>query len=171
MGTTTAPRRHRRPDVVERGSASLGTRGRVLLAALSLAAGAVHLWVLPEHRAVWWGYGLFFLATGLGQVLFAFLLLRSLRPARLIVLGMAGNLAILVTFVISRSAGVPVGPHAGEPEAVGRLDYLTTLDEVVLVAALASCLTGVTRRLTFNAALAVGALLWLGRVFGFPALT
>lgn len=170
MVVTTKPRGEGLLDrAVDLGRASLSVRARVLLAALSAAAGAVHLWVLPEHRAEWWGYGVFFLVAGLGQILLALLLLRMYHPARLIVAGIAGNLTILLTYIVSRSIGVPVGPHAWDPEAPGRLDFLTTLDEVILVAALASALTGGTRRRTFDALLAMGALVWLWRVFGLPA--
>ncbi|MEP6817632.1 MAG: hypothetical protein ABI873_19010 [Marmoricola sp.] len=153
------------------GVASISTRRRLLLAALSVAAGLAHFWVFPEHRAEWWGYGLFFLTAGLAQILFASLLLRSHRPARLVIAGIAGNLTILATYVISRTVGVPVGPHAHDPEQVGRLDFITTLDEIILVAALASTLSGATRRRTFNALLAMGALVWLWRIFGLPAMT
>jgi hypothetical protein len=31
------------------------------IAALSLIAGLIHLWVMPEHFEEWWGYGTFFL--------------------------------------------------------------------------------------------------------------
>jgi hypothetical protein len=31
------------------------------VAALSLLAGLIHLWVMPEHFEEWWGYGTFFL--------------------------------------------------------------------------------------------------------------
>ena len=32
-----------------------------MVAALSLVAGLIHLWVMPEHFEEWWGYGVFFL--------------------------------------------------------------------------------------------------------------
>ena len=32
-------------------------------AALSLIASLVHVWIMPEHFAEWWGYGLFFLIS------------------------------------------------------------------------------------------------------------
>ncbi len=31
------------------------------VAALSLLAALIHLWVMPEHFEEWWGYGAFFL--------------------------------------------------------------------------------------------------------------
>jgi hypothetical protein len=38
------------------------------VAALSLIAGLIHLWVVPEHFEEWWGYGVFFLVAALAQV-------------------------------------------------------------------------------------------------------
>ena len=104
--------------------------------ALSLLAAAIHLLVAPEHLAVWWGYGAFFLLAGLGQALLALGLL--LRPGRgLALAGVAGNLAIVGLYLVSRGVGIPLGPHAGETEAVGALDVLATAAELGTVAALA----------------------------------
>src|SRR5438477_7194861 len=48
---------------------SMPTRQLGLIAAgLSLAAGLIHLVAAPEHLHEWWGYGYFFLASGIGQV-------------------------------------------------------------------------------------------------------
>jgi FtsP/CotA-like multicopper oxidase with cupredoxin domain len=53
------------------------------------------------------------------------------------ILGMVGNLAIVVFYLATRTVGVPFGPHMGEVEAVGGLDLAATMSEVALVAALA----------------------------------
>jgi hypothetical protein len=118
--------------------------------ALSLASAAAHLWVMPEHLAEWWGYGLFFAVTAMAQGLYGGLLLalvatdglseelplRRLRQP-LLWLGIAGNLALLALYIVTRTAGIPfVGPHAWHAEAVGRLDLLTAIAEVGLIFAL-----------------------------------
>ena len=108
-------------------------------AALSLTAASIHLWAAPEHLGEWWGYGTFFLATALGQGLYGVaLLLRGLgRPRPLLLLGLVGNLAIVVLYVVTRTVGVPLlGPHAGEAEGVAPLDLAATTSELVLIVAL-----------------------------------
>ena len=93
-------------------------------AALSLLAAAIHLWVMPEHLEEWWGYGTFFLVAALAQGLYALILLR--RPDRVLLLaGVAGNLAILILWLVTRTTVIPPtgvpppGPHVGEIEEVG----------------------------------------------------
>ena len=90
-------------------------RERTLYAAatLSLMAALVHLWVTPEHFEQWWGYGAFFLVAGAAQVLYTPLVL--LLPTRIVLLlGIAGNLAIVVLYLLTRTVGIPVfGPEAG----------------------------------------------------------
>jgi hypothetical protein len=104
--------------------------------ALSLIAALIHLWVMPEHIEEWWGYGTFFFVCALAQVLLALGLLR--RPSRLLLLlGAGGNLAIVILWLVTRTAGIPLlGPHAGEVEGVGVLDLACTLAEVGIVAGL-----------------------------------
>lgn len=121
------------------------TTTRVLLVAavaLSLLAALFHLWVMPGHFAEWWGYGAFFLVAAAAQALFALLVLRAPQPW-LLRAGIVGNLAIIALWVVTRTVGVPVfGPHAGEVEAVGRLDVASKLAEAALVAVLAILLFG-----------------------------
>ncbi len=106
-------------------------------AGLSLIAALVHLAVTPEHLSNWWGYGAFFLAAALAQGAYAAVLLR--RPSRRMLLaGILGNSAIVLLYLATRTLGVPpVGPEAGEVEAVGDLDACATVSEVVLIGALA----------------------------------
>ena len=100
--------------------------------ALSLLAALIHLWVVPEHLEEWWGYGAFFSICAAAQGLFALGLLRW--PARpLLLLGMAGNLSILILWLVTRTTGIPLGPHAGETEMVGALDLACTLAEAGIV--------------------------------------
>jgi hypothetical protein len=105
-------------------------------AAFSLIAALIHLWVTPEHFEEWWGYGTFFMICALAQGLFALGLLRW--PSRLLLLlGVGGNLAIVILWLVTRTAGIPLlGPHAGEVEGVGVLDLACTLAEVGIVTGL-----------------------------------
>ena len=130
-------------------------------AGLSLVAALVHLWVTPEHLEEWWGYGVFFLASAVAQALYAPLLLR--RPDRaILLLGVAGNLAVLILWLVTRTTGIPLfGPHAGEVEEAGTLDLACTLAEVGIVVGLGTlALRGLTTegRIQVVVVLAVSAL-------------
>src|SRR5262245_26076297 len=81
-----------------------GLRG--IAAALSLVAAGIHLWVMPEHFAEWWGYGVFFLVAAAAQALFAAALLRAPSLA-LLRLGIIGNLAIIALWTVTRTVGIP----------------------------------------------------------------
>ena len=85
---------------------------RVLYAAavLSLLAALIHLWVTPEHFEEWWGYGAFFLVAALAQALYAPLVV--VWPTRIVLLlGIGGNLTIVVLYLLTRTVGIPLfGP-------------------------------------------------------------
>ncbi len=124
-------------------------RLRLQAGALSVAAGVAHGLVAPEHLREWWGYGLFFALAALGQVFFGALLLAApwrydetggLVPERtgperaLCLLGIVGNAAVILLYVVTRTVGVPfLGPAAGEVEPLGAGGVVTTLFEAVLV--------------------------------------
>ena len=102
----------------------------------------------PEHLASWWGYGLFFVAAALAQLVFGLLLLtQGFEPGRMppwpilrgrvYLAGIAGNLAIMALWVVTRTVGVPAGPEAGEVEPVGLLDGVSKALETGLVVILA----------------------------------
>ncbi len=102
-------------------------------AALSLVAGLLHVWAMPRHYAEWWGYGTFFLVVALAQVLLSDGLLYSPRR-RLFLMGIAGNLAVITLYVVTRTVGIPLfGPHAGDVEKVGSIDLAATIVESALV--------------------------------------
>ncbi|HET7034828.1 MAG TPA: hypothetical protein VFI42_04030 [Thermomicrobiaceae bacterium] len=107
-----------------------------LAAGLAALAAQLHAYVLPEHFQEWWGYGAAFLAMVIFQDIFAVLLLSSpRRPVYL--LGIAGTLAMVSLWFVSRFVGLPLGPSAGELEPVGLLDAVTQTVEIVLIVALA----------------------------------
>ncbi|MEA2229127.1 MAG: hypothetical protein QOF04_2757 [Solirubrobacteraceae bacterium] len=143
------------------------SRGRAapVAAALSLAAAWVHLSYTSSHLRQWWAYGAFFLAVGAGQELFAAAVLRWPAP-RLAVAGIAGNVAVVAMYVLSRTAGVPVGPHANVPEAAGPIDMATTATEVVLVGVLLWMLGRSAQRHVLDGLMLFGGFLWALRLTG-----
>src|SRR5919199_1902943 len=109
----------------------LSNRGIAVAAALSLGAGLVHLEVTPTHWWQWWGYGLFFLLAGVGQVLYAAAVVKW-PIAPVLWVGAIGNLAIIAMYGYTRTNGIPTGPAAGHIERVGSGDFITTAGEFVL---------------------------------------
>jgi hypothetical protein len=105
---------------------------RPALALLSAGAAVIHFVVIPGHWDEYWGQGLFFIVAAIAQLLWALWVV--VAPSRLIYLaGAAGNAGIVVMWVVTRTAGIPAGPGAGEREAVEFADTLATAFEVVLV--------------------------------------
>jgi hypothetical protein len=132
---------------------------------LSLFAAWVHLAYIESHWGSWWAYGLFFLVTGVGQALFVPLILY--RPRTWVaVAGILGNLAIVGMYVLSRTEGIPFGPHARVVEHADAIDLATTAAEIGIVGALLVMLPRGARGWMLNALLLAGALLWALRLAG-----
>jgi hypothetical protein len=138
-------RRTREESREERERADVGATS-VLTALLSIGAATVHFAVIAQHFDEWWLTGMFFLTIALFQLGWGLLVLLS--PSALVYLAGAGvNALIVVTWIVSRTSGVPVGPEAGEAEAVGFPDTLSTAFEVALVIVLVALLAdGSARR-------------------------
>ena len=155
-----------RPATRPRVTAAAPPRTTVAVAAvLSLGAAWVHLAYVAPHLRQWWAYGAFFVATGVGQALFAPLILRRPR-GWLIAVGVAGNGAIIAMYVVSRTYGPPLGPHARVPEPAGPVDLATTAAEVCLVGVLLTLMAARARRHTANLLVAFAALVWALRLSG-----
>lgn len=112
-------------------------------ATLSLSAALIHLFAAPEHFEEWWGYGTFFVGSAVVQGAYAVVLLRGPWGSSFYTVGIAGNLVIVVLWLVTRTAGIPfLGPHAWEVEGVGALDLSATAAEVALVVALVALRRG-----------------------------
>ena len=133
-----------------------------MASSLSLGAGLVHVYVTPVHWFTWWGYGLFFLVCGIGQLLYAGAVVRW-PNAGVLWLGIAGNLAIVGVYLVSRTNGIPSGPSAGHIERVGVGDFITTAGEFVLAGMLIAALGPRARSWAMTAAALAGVGLWVLR--------
>src|SRR4051812_15283493 len=103
---------------------------RALLAIGSIAAAVVHAAVVPEHLGEGWAHAAFFVVVAALQLGWALALLR--RPSRtLLRVGVGLGFAVAAVWALSRTVGVPVGPRAWRPEAVGPVDLLTTYTELL----------------------------------------
>ena len=146
------------------------TRARLIgraeaAAALSFVAAALHFYVVDEHMREWWAYGAFFLAAGVGQAALAVLVMRR-TPPWLLLTGIAGNLAIVAMYVLSRTNGPPLGPHAGRPEPAGLVDVACLLAELGTIGALLGLLPERLARHTASLLALTGIVLWTGRLTG-----
>ena len=103
-------------------------------AAASVVSAVVHLSVIREHLEESWLYGGFFLAVTLAQLAWAVLAVRRPTP-RLLLAGAAASGLVALLWVATRTVGIPLGPSAGEVEAVGAPDVVATLTEVLVTVA------------------------------------
>ena len=113
---------------------SVGTVQRPLAsysaALLTLGAAAIHIAVAPEHFFVYVPYAVFFVCIGVAQVALAAALL--IAPSRrLYTFALAGTLAVIGIWLLSRSAGLPIGPTPWRPEAITATDLAATLMEAI----------------------------------------
>ena len=104
-----------------------------IAAASGFVAALIHAVVTREHLAHWWGYGAFFAGLAVVQAVAAVLIVR--RPGlRLYLAVVASNAAVLALYALSRTLGTSfVGPHAGQPEAVGFIDLAAAAAEVAQI--------------------------------------
>lgn len=88
------------------------------VATLSLVAALIHLRVMPEHFEEWWGYR-------------AFLPLLLRWPNQMILLlGIGGNVAVLLLYLLTRTVGIPVCRPRGEMEGAKSTDLCATTSEL-----------------------------------------
>jgi hypothetical protein len=122
------------PNGERHGAAPLSGPGRVLLAALSLGAGVIHLVMVPSHASEWLPEGIGFAVAGWAQIGLALLLL--VRPSRGALRATCLlNLVLVGLWIVSRTVGLPVGPEAGVAHAASFVDLTCVALEVALVLA------------------------------------
>jgi hypothetical protein len=115
-----------------RRSTSLSPTIRAVLAIASIATGAIHAAVTPEHLAESAVLGAAFLMVAMFQVAWAVPAAGGATDG-VLTFGAFVNGAVVVAWVVSRTVGLPVGPHAWVPEAAGFLDVTATALELVVV--------------------------------------
>jgi FtsP/CotA-like multicopper oxidase with cupredoxin domain len=96
----------------------------------TLGAAAIHLAVAPAHFREYVPFGVFFLVVGCTQAIGAVeLAVRPTRPLALLIAG--GSVALIGLWLVSRTAGLPIGPDPGQPEALGLPDLICNVMEGV----------------------------------------
>lgn len=102
-------------------------------AVLAIAAGMIHAVAAVGHASEHWTFAAFFATLAVAQCAWGCLVYRG-ADRRMLAAGAWGSGAVAMLWLVTRTVGLPFGPHAGAPEAVGPLDVLATLDEQVVVA-------------------------------------
>jgi hypothetical protein len=111
------------------------------LAAVSVAAAAIHAAFIPDHLEEAWIFGAFFIACTIVQLAQAYLF--ATTTARWVYsFGLLTNLAVMFVWLVSRTTGLPFGPMPGVPEAVGAPDMLCGVLEGAIVVRCAWLLAG-----------------------------
>jgi hypothetical protein len=126
-----------RDDIIGRVSANAATRTDSGLAArlaaiASLGAAVIHFAVVPTHWKEWIPSGLFFVSIALFQLIWARAVLAR-TTTTVLAAGIVGNVGVAALWALSRTAGAPFGPHAGEPEFVQAAGLSALLLEVYVV--------------------------------------
>lgn len=105
---------------------------RLSLATASIAAGLIHARVVPHHLEESIVLGVAFLATAIFQIVWA--APASVRLGRrLLDVGAVVNAAVVAAWIVSRTVGLPFGPHAWLAEPVGAVDATATSLELLIV--------------------------------------
>ncbi|MBE7520621.1 MAG: copper chaperone PCu(A)C [Thermoflexaceae bacterium] len=127
--------------------------GTIACSLLSIGAAVIHFAVLGEHWQEWWGYGLFFGASAWLQLAWAAAV--AWRPSRtMLLLGAAGNLTIAALWLLTRTAGIPLGPASGETQAAAFIDTLASGFEVAIALVAPAIALAHLERITLRPALA-----------------
>lgn len=103
-------------------------------AAASLGAGLIHCAVLPSHWQEWPQSGMFFALLAVFQFSWAVTVAVAVRPhAAILTAGIVVNLGVITLWVLSRTAGVPFGPHAGQAEVIQAAGVAAVLLEAAVI--------------------------------------
>ena len=104
---------------------------RIVLAATLVAAATIHAAVVPEHLAEWTAAGVFFVLLTAAEVGVAGLLFTRVRQQTVLLAAVAISIGPLLIWLYSRTAGLPFGPGAGTPEAIGLPDIVACAMEIM----------------------------------------
>jgi hypothetical protein len=125
------------PVILERVSFDAETRTDSRLAArlaasASFGAAVIHFSVAPTHWQEWMPSGVFFVSLALAQLIWAPMVLTRMTTG-VLAGGIALNIGAIALWALSRTAGAPFGPHAGQPEFVQAADLCALLLQIYVV--------------------------------------
>jgi len=100
---------------------------------LAVVAGLIHLYVAPAHFVEeGLAFGVFMLVVGAAQMVVgvAFLEEPTRAPVQATIIG---TLLVVLLYLVSRTTGLPFGPHPGRPEGVDTVDVVSKTTELTLL--------------------------------------
>jgi hypothetical protein len=100
---------------------------------LTFVSSFLHAAQIQGHFEQYWLFGVLFAVSACLQALWTAAVWREPLNRRVLVLGALLNAALIVVWAISRTTGLPFGPGAGQPEAVGVADVIAKMDELAAV--------------------------------------
>lgn len=103
-----------------------------LAALASVGAAVIHFAVVPNHWQEWMPAGLFFAAIALFQLIWAGVVLAK-TTIPVLAAGITLNIGAIALWAVSRTAGAPFGPHAGEAELIQAADLCALLLQIYVV--------------------------------------
>src|SRR5206468_6438823 len=97
-------------------------------------AAAIHFAVAKTHFQEYSLFGVFFVLSGIAQLVWAAFIL--FRPGRMaLLLSAVGNLAIAALWALNRIWGLPIGPEHWKPEPIGFADTTASGLEILVAVA------------------------------------
>src|SRR5436309_8007399 len=124
------------PSLDELGRDWSGRWFRYAAVALTAGSAAIHVAVIREHLQEFFAAGVFFAVAAAIQAAWGVAFV-SWPSRRLALLGILGNLGLVALWTVSRTVGLPFGPDPGQAEAIGFIDFLSTVLEALTVVAVA----------------------------------
>lgn len=103
----------------------------LIICVLSLSTGLIHAAAAAEHLDEYVLYALFFAVLAPLQLGWGIAVYRRATPTR-IATGAVAGLLIAALWILSRTTGLPVGPHPWQPESIGAADTIATANEIVI---------------------------------------
>lgn len=116
----------------------LERRKRIItsIAILSLSVGAIHLLLVQEHskESIWWG--IFFLISGIAQIVYGIIMLFARKPKTntiLYYIGIIGNALLVGTFILVRLVTPPFSPENTPVNELEPNGIITLIIETLIV--------------------------------------
>lgn len=106
--------------------------GQLTVAACSALAAGIHTWVVPEHYEEYTLFGVFFAVVAIAQVGWAVAVVGAPSPW-LFSAGIALSAGVLAVWLLSRTAGLPVGPEPWAAEPAALLDVVAGAAELGII--------------------------------------
>lgn len=100
---------------------------------LAWACGLIHVQAAIDHVREYALSAVFFALLAPAQLAWGTAVYRHRRRREgLLRAGAAMSLMVAALWIVSRTSGLPIGPAAWRPEAVGPIDSIATMDEITL---------------------------------------